>query len=126
MGKLYGYVVVSAVSILLAEILPMELIAEVALAFCLVAALHAVLLRSFAWMYRTSWRKLLIRYVDDRTVYRWAVLVMAASYGAGVIHDDGSAVRVLAVEAAFFLGVWLTLHPREVKQGLVTRLRERL
>jgi hypothetical protein len=32
----------------------------------------------------------------------------------------------VAVEAAFFLGVWITLHPREVKRGLLEGLRERL
>jgi hypothetical protein len=126
MGKLYGYAVVSAVSIVLAHVVPMVLIAEAALALCIAAALHALLFRGYAWMYRTSWRKLLARHVDDRTVYRWAVLLMAAWFAVGVIHEHGSVMRMIAVEGAFFLGVWITLHPREVKQGLLEGLRERL
>jgi hypothetical protein len=125
-GKLYGYLVVSAVSVLLARVLPMALIAEAVLAFCLAAALHAVLFRWYAWMYRTSWRKLLVRYVEDRTVYRAGALLLAAWFAAGTIHDHGSFARVIAVEAAFFLGMWLTLHPREVKKGLVQGIRDRL
>jgi hypothetical protein len=126
MGKLHGYVVVSALSILLADVLPMKLMAEAALAVCFAAAAHAVLFRLYAWMYRTSWRKLLVRWVADRTVYRVGVLVMAVYYLLGVIHDGGPIVRAVVVEAAFFLGVWITLHPRQVNTGLVSGFRERL
>ena len=126
MGRVYGFVVATSVGVLLGDVLPMQLIAEAALAFCFAAALHALLFRWYAWMYRTSWRKLLVRWVSDRTVYRAGVLLMAGYYLLGVVHEHASVVRALAVEAAFFLGVWITLHPREVKRGLLESLRERL
>jgi hypothetical protein len=126
MGRIYGFVVATAVAVLLGEILPMKLIAEAALAFCFAAALHALLFRWYAWMYRTSWRELLARWVSDHTVYRVGVLLMASYYFLGVVHEHGSVVRALVVEVAFFVGVWITLHPREVKRGLVEGLRERL
>jgi hypothetical protein len=126
MGKVYGYLVVSAGSILLAESLPMKLIAEAVLAFCFAAAFHAVLFRVYAWMYRTSWREVLGRYVSDRTVYKCSILVMAGWLAVGVFLDHGSPARVITVEGAFFLGVWITLHPRDVRRGLLAGLRERL
>ena len=126
LGKIYGVVVATSVGVLLGRILPMKLIADAALAFCFAAAMHALLFRWYAWMYRTSWRKLLARWVSDRTVYRVGVLLMAGYYLLGVVHEHGSVMQALVVEAAFFLGVWITLHPQEVKKGLVEGLRERL
>ena len=125
MGRIYGFIVASSIGVLLSETLPIKLIAEAALAFCLAAALHALLFRFYVWMYRSSWQKLLGRWISDHTVYRVSVLLMAGYYLVAVVHTHGAVVRALVVEAAFFLGVWITLHPREVTKGLLDGLRDR-
>jgi hypothetical protein len=126
MGRIYGLVVATSAGILLGEALPMKLIAEAVLGFCFAAALHALLFRIYAWMYHTSLRQFLARWVSDRTVYRGGVLFMAVYYLLAVVSKHGSVCQALVVEAAFFLGVWITRHPREVASGILEGVRHRL
>jgi hypothetical protein len=97
--------------------------AKCVLAFCFAAALHALVLRLAAWMYRRRARRTLKRYVSDRRLYSVAVMLLACWYLYGSIREGRSLLNVVAVEAAFFVGVWMTMHSRELKDQLFFRIR---
>jgi hypothetical protein len=125
-SRLFVLMILWAASVILANVLPVVLIAEMALAFCFAATLHAILLRLFAWMYRTSARSLVARYVDDKRIYRLALACLGLWYLYGSARDGNSALRTIAIECAFLGGIWLATHVSDVKSQLLLQLRNRV
>jgi hypothetical protein len=125
MAKIFGWAVVASVSYETLHALPIDLIVNAVCGFCLAATLHAVLLRTSARMYRTSWGTWLGRYISDRQVFQFGVAWLAVTYLIAITRDGGSLGRVVVCEAAYFLGLWLALHPREAGRSVLGQVRAR-
>lgn len=121
--KIYVMAALWALGFLLQDALPMKTIAYVTLALCAAAAIHAVSIRWAVWMFSRDLVPMLQLGTNGRKrLFLVGTATLGSWYLVASIREGRAPINVIAIEAAYLLGVWIYVH----RQGLGSELRGQL
>lgn len=103
--------------------LPMKTIAMIVLAFCVGAAMHALLIRGVVWLFsRKCVRIDQIGQHGARRLYWLGIVAVGVWYLVSGIRDGHTPLNVAAIEAAYIAGVFLYERRCAVRSEVKRRL----